>query len=116
MSYEIENAYYRATVTDDGVIDVWRKEKRSVRTRRMLPSGEWEAVVADQMAIDLAAALDRHPMCRMAFAGDGFYHVDLDCGFQRWIGQQPAKEVRKALKTWEFPPTPILTRDRPIDC
>lgn len=42
------------------------------------------------------------PLFKAAYAGDLKWHVDISCGFQRWLGTQSNRAVARAFSKCDF--------------
>ena len=97
MPIELKTANFRLTLTDSGVLELWKD-----RTMRVLTVGQHDPYM-DAAAGELLKEMNKFPYLRAANGEDGMnFHLDLDCGMQRWIGMKPIPLLRKQLKVCGF--------------
>ena len=105
-----ENTYtsttHRATL-QSGLLAV-HSHTGPVVVERTFDGADWteRTVTADDdgAAAGLAKAMASMPVfAATAAEGDpGWYHCDIDAGFQRWHGSKPEAELRAALTNCDF--------------
>ena len=99
---------YRATVDEEGVLTVRRDKPAVVLKRTWLPDGsiDFHYLSQDNAPTKserrLLEAIDRTPVLYAARAGKRYWHVDEDCGAQRWHGQVTDGQMKKALLNLGF--------------
>lgn len=92
---------------DDGLLKVFPLAPRQIHIQHYVQGQvtlEWINEETALTASDkrLLANLNRMPLFAATYAGGSEWHVDLDCGAQRWIGTKTTRELSKALSMCDF--------------
>ncbi len=102
---------YKAFVSSDGILEVHQVTPRELRIEQHSADGSVAVNVVtaetakDSMSKDLLAYMNRTPLfkCACDKGSDGTeWWCDIDCGFQRWHGVKPRRDVATALKNCGF--------------
>lgn len=89
-----------------GEFSVYRKQPAILRETR-IENGQ---VTVSEMPVDqhpTLKALASIPLFRGNYRGEGYYNIDLDCGFQRWNGSQSGQAVSKSFSKCGFTPVQV---------
>jgi len=98
---------HRAELRQDGLLAVY-SHRGPVVVETTFEDGEATekvATAADGGSLgELAAAMAKTPVFAATAAEDdpGWYHLDIDAGFQRWAGMKEEPELRTALSQCNF--------------
>lgn len=98
---------HRAVVGADGFLAVYPTSTRTLTETTYTQGGVsvYHAKAGDNTpAGQLAAVMERFPLFAGTVDEDDLttWHVDIDCGFQRWAGCQTNRQVRAALRKCGF--------------
>ena len=103
---DITSNTHRLTLDDcTGEFEIWPIEERQLHVTeyrngvKVRDETEGRPDAATTKLLEYANSV---PLFAASFAGDGFFNIDLDCGFQRWNGMKPESEVRTALRRCGF--------------
>jgi hypothetical protein len=103
---EVISETHRVTLDDcTGEFEVWPIEKRQLHVteyRNGVKVRDETETKPDAATTELLEYANSVPLFAATFAGDGFFNIDLDCGFQRWSGMKSESEVRTALRQCGF--------------
>jgi hypothetical protein len=103
---EIISETHRLTQDDcTGEFEVWPVEERHLHIteyRNGVKVRDETETKPDAATTKLLEHANSVPLFAASFAGDGFFNIDLDCGFQRWSGTKSESEVRTALRQCGF--------------
>lgn len=106
-----ENEYlsetHRAVIDDEGLLKVWPVKPRELRLTKSTPDGGLAVAFVNGQAPDspekkLFEAMNRFPLYVAGYAGSSKWHLDVDCGFQRWRGIKTSRQVSDALSKCGF--------------
>jgi hypothetical protein len=105
---EFMSETHKSVVRDDGLLKVFSIAPRRFTIQHYLPDGgvtmEW--VTAENAVTDsdkrLLMNMNRMPLFAATYAGGSEWHLDLDCGAQRWIGVKKTGAVSSALSKCGF--------------
>jgi hypothetical protein len=107
---EFVSETHKATINDGGLLVVWQLSPREVRVTKSTPDGGVDVSIINEKSVKdtstakLLQAMSRMPTFAAGYAGGKEWNVDLDCGFQRWRGVKPTKDLSKALTNCGFSP------------
>ncbi len=103
--FESTDRKYRATVAENGLLNVYQQGDR-VATITSIGAGQISVSnvqQGDDSALGrLLMQLAAYPYFRAAYAGNRRYHLDLDCGAQRWQGEVSSAKMGSALSKCGF--------------
>lgn len=95
---------YRVTVSPEGLLEIWSKHPPVLTEETHHPDGSVEKnyhMPNDAGALgELARALAKMPLLAATVAEDdeGYWHVDVDAGMQRWHGMREESFVLEGLR------------------
>ena len=104
---EFESSKYHAIVGDNGTLTV-RNGPRVLRETTISKNGRLrvkkitQKTAPDESTRQLLANMNRMPVFCACWGGGHKWHVDIDCGFQRFNGVKANSEVLKALENCMF--------------
>jgi hypothetical protein len=105
---EFMSETHKSVVRDDGLLKVFAIAPRRLTIQHYLPDGgvtmEW--ITAENAVTDsdkrLLMNMNRMPLFAATYAGGDTWHIDLDCGAQRWIGMKTTRQFCGALSKCGF--------------
>lgn len=107
---EFVSETHKATISDEGLLVVWQLAPREVRITSSTPDGGIGVSIVDEKTAGdhstkrLLQAMSKMPAFAAGYSGESEWNVDLDCGFQRWRGVKPTRDLSKALTNCGFSP------------
>ena len=104
---EFESKTHKVIVSNEGIMEIFPLAGRAIRESVISPDGtvtivEHRAGHASDSMNKLLEALDTAPLLRTAYAGEGNFHVDMDCGATRWKGYKKHSDIVAGLKYCGF--------------
>lgn len=113
MRSDFESERFRATLRD-GLLAVYSRDPAVLVETRIEGGNVSQRSVgpdSDDALGRLAAEMSKWPVFAATADKDekGWFHCDIDAGFQRWIGMKRRREVREALGRCGFEPDDIKT-------
>lgn len=106
MTHEYASEGFRATLSD-GLLAVYSNKDPVLVETKYQGGGcsmQWTGPRDGGALGELARKMAKWPVFAATAAEDdeGWFHCDIDAGFQRWIGMKSKSEVRQALSKCGF--------------
>jgi hypothetical protein len=106
MAFNVEIHSKTHKVIAQGLtISVWPLQPNKVMTHAINAKGEVETkelVPQTITEMQMVEEVTKSPLFIAWLDKDGGFHVDVNCGMQRWLGYKTRREVGKALRKCGF--------------
>lgn len=97
---------HKAIISGDGLLRVDQLAPHELRVTQSTPDGIKVDILDKNTAtgpeLRMLRAMEGMPTFAAGYAGDGEWNADINCGFQRWRGVKPTKDLSKALSNCGF--------------
>lgn len=104
---EFVSKTHKVIVTPDGIMEIYPVQGRTIKESIISPDGKVRIIehtvkTESNQFRALIEELDIVPLLKAAYAGDGTFHVDMDCGATRWKGSKDIESLQAGLKHCGF--------------